>query len=168
VGPHRRQSPSSRADRNGCAAGRRDRGGYATSDHRCVVDGGDREGEGFSDRRGARLAVEADDRHFRIQQDRGLVAGRFGRYRHRTEPALKAQLRADDAPAKEDTDITLPIKGWVISGAFAVTQSGDLVTCGPGEIFEVDEGELHDESIGPNGPIVLVGRKFANAQSSDV
>jgi hypothetical protein len=43
----------------------------------------------------------------------------------------------------------LPIKGWVISGSFVVTQSRDPVTYGPEEIFEVDEGELHDEIYRP-------------------
>jgi hypothetical protein len=58
------------------------------------------------------------------------------------------------------------VRGLVLSGAFLVTQSGDPVTYGPGQIFAVDEGELHDESVGPEGARVLVGRKFANAKPS--
>jgi hypothetical protein len=58
------------------------------------------------------------------------------------------------------------IRGLVLSGTFLVTQNGDQVTYGPGQIFAVDEGELHDESVGPDGASVLVGRKFANAKSS--
>jgi hypothetical protein len=48
--------------------------------------------------------------------------------------------------------------------AFLVTQDGGPVTYGPGQIFAVAEGELHDESIGPEGARVLVGRKFSKAK----
>jgi hypothetical protein len=43
------------------------------------------------------------------------------------------------------------IRGLVLSGTFLVTQKIDPVAYGPGQIFAVDEGELHDESIGPDG-----------------
>jgi quercetin dioxygenase-like cupin family protein len=58
------------------------------------------------------------------------------------------------------------IRGLVLSGTFLVTQKGDPVTYGAGQIFAVEEGELHDESIGPDGASVLVGRKFASAEPS--
>jgi quercetin dioxygenase-like cupin family protein len=55
-------------------------------------------------------------------------------------------------------------RGLVLSGRFPVTQSGDPIIYGPGQLFAVDEGELHDESVGPDGARVLVGQKFANAR----
>jgi quercetin dioxygenase-like cupin family protein len=58
------------------------------------------------------------------------------------------------------------IRGMVLSGTFLVTQTGDAVIYGPGQIFAVDDGELHDESVGPDGASVLVGRKFANTKPS--
>jgi hypothetical protein len=60
------------------------------------------------------------------------------------------------------------VRGMVLSGTFLVTQTGDAVPYGPGQIFAVDDGELHDESVGPDGARVLVGRKFKNAQASGV
>lgn len=59
------------------------------------------------------------------------------------------------------------IRGLVLSGTFIVTKDGPL-TFGVGEIFSVPLGELHDESIGPEGARVLVGRKFAEAKKADV
>ena len=58
------------------------------------------------------------------------------------------------------------IRGLVVSGAFIVTQDSEPVTYGPGQIFAVAEGELHDESIGPEGAHVLVGRKFGKGHCS--
>jgi quercetin dioxygenase-like cupin family protein len=58
------------------------------------------------------------------------------------------------------------IRGLVLSGTFLVTQNGDPVTYGPGQIFAVAEGELHDESIGTDGARVLVGRKFSKTKTS--
>jgi hypothetical protein len=34
---------------------------------------------------------------------------------------------------------------------------------GPGQVFAVDQEHPHDESIGPEGARVLVGRKYASA-----
>jgi hypothetical protein len=58
------------------------------------------------------------------------------------------------------------IRGLILSGTFFVTQDSDPVAYGPEQIFAVAEGELHDESIGPEGARVLVGRKFANTKPS--
>jgi hypothetical protein len=58
------------------------------------------------------------------------------------------------------------IRGLVLSGSFNVTQNSDPATYGPGQIFAVAEGELHDESIGPDGARVLVGRKFREPRSA--
>jgi quercetin dioxygenase-like cupin family protein len=55
------------------------------------------------------------------------------------------------------------VRGLVLSGTFFVRQTGDPVAYGPGQIFAVADGELHDESVGPDGARVLVGRKFSGA-----
>src|ERR1700688_582388 len=39
------------------------------------------------------------------------------------------------------------VRGLVLSGTFLVSQDSDPVSYGPGQIFAVAEGELHDESI---------------------
>ena len=90
---------------------------------------------------------------------------------------FEAQLRADGyqeielqelaaRPGKGSHRHLFAIRGLVLSGAFLVAQNSDPITYGPGQIFAVDEGELHDESVGPDGARVLVGRKFANAKPS--
>jgi hypothetical protein len=90
---------------------------------------------------------------------------------------FEAQLRADgyqeielqqlaSRPGKGRHRHLFAIRGFVVSGAFLVTQKGDPVTYGPGQIFAVDEGELHDESIGPHGACILVGRKFSSVKPS--
>jgi hypothetical protein len=70
------------------------------------------------------------------------------------------------APGKGRYRHHFAIRGLVLSGTFLVTQKGDPVTHGPGQVFAVDEGELHDELIGPDGARVVVGRKFADAEPS--
>jgi quercetin dioxygenase-like cupin family protein len=88
---------------------------------------------------------------------------------------FEARLKADGYQEIETQDLAgrpgkgrhrhpFAIRGPVLSGTFLVMQSGDPVTYGPGQVFAVDEGELHDESVGPDGARVLVGRKFANAK----
>jgi hypothetical protein len=90
---------------------------------------------------------------------------------------FEAQLKADGfqeiekqtlapRPGKGRHRHLFAVRGLVLSGTFLVTQTGDAVTYGPGQIFAVDDGELHDESVGPEGAHVLVGRKFANAKLS--
>ena len=90
------------------------------------------------------------------------------------ERAFKAQLEADGYQEIETQELSsrpfkgrhrhlFAIRGLVLSGTFYVTQTGDPVAYGPGQIFAVDDGELHDESIGPDGAHVVVGRKFARA-----
>jgi len=56
------------------------------------------------------------------------------------------------------------IRGLVLSGTFVVTIDAP-VTHTAGEIFAVAEGQLHDESIGPEGARVLVGRKYSAGRS---
>ncbi len=57
------------------------------------------------------------------------------------------------------------IRGLVLSGTFLITQRGDPVVYGPGQVFAVADGELHDESVGPAGARLVVGRKFTDRPS---
>jgi hypothetical protein len=88
------------------------------------------------------------------------------------ETDFEAQLRADGFQEIELQELMprtgkgrhrhpFAIRGLILSGTFLLKQKKDPVSYGPGQIFEVDEGELHDESIGLEGARVLVGRKFA-------
>jgi quercetin dioxygenase-like cupin family protein len=77
--------------------------------------------------------------------------------------AIEKQMLAP-RPGKRRHRHHFAIRGLILSGSFLVTLTGDPATYGPGQIFAVDEGELHDESVGPEGARVLVGRKFANAR----
>jgi quercetin dioxygenase-like cupin family protein len=90
---------------------------------------------------------------------------------------FEAQLKADGyheielqelapRPGKGRHRHPFAIRGLVLSGTFLVTQQSDPVTYGPGQIFAVAEGELHDESIGAEGARVVVGRKFTTAKPS--
>ena len=91
------------------------------------------------------------------------------------ESDFEAQLRADGyteietqnldpRPGKGRHRHLFAIRGLVLSGTFNVTLDSGPVTHGPGQVFAVAEGQLHDESIGPEGARVLVGRKFANTK----
>jgi hypothetical protein len=93
------------------------------------------------------------------------------------ESNFEAQLKADGyteietqnldpRPGKGRHRHLFAIRGLVLSGTFIVTQDREPVTYGPGQIFGVAEGELHDESIGPEGARVMVGRKFSKAKPS--
>ena len=88
---------------------------------------------------------------------------------------FEAQLRADGyteietqnldpRPGKGRHRHLFAIRGLVLSGTFIITQDSEPVTLGPGQIFAVAEGELHDESIGSEGARVLVGRKFSKTK----
>jgi hypothetical protein len=90
---------------------------------------------------------------------------------------FEAQLRADGYQEIELQELAprprkgrhrhyFAIRGLVPSGTFFVAQNSDRIAYGPEQFFAVGHGELHDESIGPNGARVLVGRKFANANPS--
>ena len=92
------------------------------------------------------------------------------------ENDFQAELKADGyteietqslepRPGKGRHRHLFSIRGLVLSGTFIVTKDGEPVTFGAGQIFAVPEGELHDESIGPEGTRVLVGRKFAQAKN---
>jgi quercetin dioxygenase-like cupin family protein len=91
---------------------------------------------------------------------------------------FEAQLKADGyqeiemqtlapRPGKGRHRHLFAIRGLVLSGTFLVTKIGDPVIYGPGQIFSVADVELHDESIGPEGACVLVGRKFSETTIRD-
>ena len=91
------------------------------------------------------------------------------------ETDFEAQLRADgyteietqnleSRPGKGRHRHLFAIRGLVLSGAFIVTWDSEPVTHGPGQVFTLDEGVLHDESIGPEGARVLIGRRFPRAR----
>jgi len=93
------------------------------------------------------------------------------------ESVFETQLRADGyteietqnldpRPGKGRHRHLFAVRGLVLSGTFIVTQGDSTVTFGPGEVFSVAHGELHDESIGENGARVLVGRKFSKTEPS--
>ena len=51
------------------------------------------------------------------------------------------------------------VKGLVLKGVFTLTRDGKTDSYKPGETFTMERGCLHYESYGPEGAVVLVGRK---------
>ena len=91
------------------------------------------------------------------------------------EDDFTAQLKADGfteietqsldpRPGKGRHRHLFEIRGLVLSGTFIVTIDAPI-THTAGQIFAVADGQLHDESIGPDGARVLVGRKYSAARS---
>lgn len=90
------------------------------------------------------------------------------------ETDFEAKLRADGfteietqtleaRPAKGEHGHPFAIRGLVLAGTFIVTQDNQETIYKPGQVFAVAQGHPHDESIGPDGARVLVGRKFVTA-----
>lgn len=86
------------------------------------------------------------------------------------EIEFEAKLKADTEietqnleprPAKGEHGHPFAIRGLVLAGTFIVTQDKQRTVYEPGQVFAVAHGLPHDESIGPEGARVLVGRKFA-------
>ena len=88
------------------------------------------------------------------------------------EHEFAAQLRADGyteietqilepRPGKGRHRHLFAIRGLVLSGTFNVMLESEPVAHRAGQIFSVADGQLHDESIGPEGARILVGRKFS-------
>ena len=84
---------------------------------------------------------------------------------------FEAKLRADGyteietqdlqpRPAKGQHGHPFSIRGLVLAGTFIVSQDDQRTVYGPGQVFAVDHEHPHDESIGPEGARVLVGRKY--------
>ena len=89
---------------------------------------------------------------------------------------FEAKLRADGyteietqklepRPAKGQHGHPFAIRGLVLAGTFIVTQDDRRTVYGRGQVFAVADGYPHDESIGPEGARVLVGRKFAKTSA---
>jgi len=51
------------------------------------------------------------------------------------------------------------IRAMVLKGALTMNRDGRSQTFKPGEIFTMPRGCLHYESYGPEGAVVLIGRK---------
>lgn len=63
-------------------------------------------------------------------------------------------------PANGDHGHHFSVRGLILDGAFTVTVAGVPRCYRPGDIFEVPEGAIHNEAIGPEGTRLLVGRKY--------
>ena len=51
------------------------------------------------------------------------------------------------------------VKAMVLKGAMTLTREGTSQTYKPGEVFTMTRGCLHYESYGPEGAVVLLGRR---------
>lgn len=51
------------------------------------------------------------------------------------------------------------VRAMVLKGAMTLNRDGQSQTYKPGEIFAMPRGCLHYESYGPEGAVVLLGRK---------
>ena len=77
---------------------------------------------------------------------------------HEFETALKAdgfteiQTSSYDArPANGEHGHHFSVRGLVLAGAFTVNKDKQPVTYRPGEVFTVEQGQLHFEEIGAEG-----------------
>ena len=52
------------------------------------------------------------------------------------------------------------VKAMVLTGALTLNRDGGSQTYKPGEIFAMPRGCVHYESYGPEGAVVLLGRKL--------
>jgi quercetin dioxygenase-like cupin family protein len=93
------------------------------------------------------------------------------------ESEFEAQLKADGYTEIESVNYEpregkgrhrhlFAVRGLVLAGSFVVDQDSAPIAYGPGQIFSVPEGKLHDEWIGADGARVLVGRRFSTAKPS--
>ena len=51
------------------------------------------------------------------------------------------------------------VRAMVLQGALTLTTGGQATTYRAGEIFTMARGCLHSESYGPEGAVILAGRK---------
>lgn len=51
------------------------------------------------------------------------------------------------------------VRAMVVQGAMTLTRGGEVRTYKAGEIFSMPRGCLHFESYGPEGAVILLGRK---------
>jgi hypothetical protein len=75
-----------------------------------------------------------------------------------TEIAIE---RLEPQTAKGQPGRRFAIRGLVLAGSFTVTQDDQATMYRPGQIFAVPDGHPHDESVGPEGARVIIGRKYA-------
>jgi quercetin dioxygenase-like cupin family protein len=52
------------------------------------------------------------------------------------------------------------VKAMVLKGALTLNRDGQSQTFEPGEVFTMPRGCLHYESYGPEGAVVLLGRRM--------
>jgi quercetin dioxygenase-like cupin family protein len=52
------------------------------------------------------------------------------------------------------------VRAMVLKGDFSLTRAGKTETFKPGEVFTMPRGCLHYESYGPEGAVILLGRKL--------
>lgn len=52
------------------------------------------------------------------------------------------------------------VRAMVLKGALTLNRDGQSQTFKPGEIFTMPRGCLHYESYGPEGAVVLLGRRM--------
>jgi quercetin dioxygenase-like cupin family protein len=63
-------------------------------------------------------------------------------------------------PANGDHGHHFSARGMILDGAFTITINGAPRCYRAGEIFEVAEGTIHNEAVGPEGARVVAGRKY--------
>ena len=83
--------------------------------------------------------------------------------------AFEAELKRDGydvltnttAGAKINPEHSHPfdVRAMVLRGALTLTCGGASQTYKPGEVFAMERGCLHYESYGPEGAVVLLGRR---------
>jgi quercetin dioxygenase-like cupin family protein len=52
------------------------------------------------------------------------------------------------------------VRAMVLKGAITIKSRGEVKTYKPGETWDLARGCLHSESYGPEGAVVLFGRKM--------
>ena len=63
---------------------------------------------------------------------------------------------------KVDPEHTHPfdVRAMVVQGAITITSDDKAITYRPGDRWDLPRGCLHSESYGPEGAVVLFGRKL--------
>lgn len=88
-----------------------------------------------------------------------------------TETAFAAKLARDGyleietksyepRPANGDHGHHFSVRGLVVAGEFIITRDGAAKSYRAGDVFEVPEGYIHNEAVGPEGASICVGRKY--------
>ena len=68
--------------------------------------------------------------------------------------------RYEPRPANGEHGHHFSVRGLILDGAFTITLEGKPTTYRPGDMFEVTEGRMHFEEIGPEGVRLMVGKKY--------